>query len=67
MRFAVVRGGGRRGRGTGAVFTVFSALGKAKKEDEKELYEIAQEIDLEGRSTMNKAQLLKALQEHAKS
>ena len=35
MRFAVVRGGGRRGRGTGAV-VVFSALGKAKKEDEKE-------------------------------
>ena len=35
MRFAVVRGGGRRGRGTGAVF-IFSALGKAKKEDEKE-------------------------------
>ncbi len=33
----------------------------------KELYEIAQEIDLEGRSTMNKAQLLKALQEQAKS
>ncbi len=33
----------------------------------KELYEIAQEIDLEGRSTMNKKQLLKALQERAKS
>jgi len=33
----------------------------------KELYEIAQEIDIEGRSTMNKKQLLKALQEHAKS
>ena len=32
----------------------------------QELYEIAQEIDLEGRSTMNKKQLLKALQEHAK-
>lgn len=32
----------------------------------KELYEIAQEINLEGRSTMNKAQLLKALKEHAK-
>lgn len=32
----------------------------------KELYEIAQEIDLEGRSTMNKKQLLNALQEHAK-
>ena len=34
MRFAVVRGGGRRGRGTGAG-VVFSALGKAKKEDEE--------------------------------
>jgi hypothetical protein len=33
----------------------------------KELYEIAQEIDLEGRSTMNKGQLIKALKEHAKS
>ncbi len=32
----------------------------------KELYEIAQEIDLEGRSTMNKAQLLKAIKEHTK-
>ncbi|WP_338764599.1 Rho termination factor N-terminal domain-containing protein [Bernardetia sp. ABR2-2B] len=32
----------------------------------KELYEIAQEIDLEGRSTMNKAELLKALQAHSK-
>ncbi|AFM05512.1 Rho termination factor [Bernardetia litoralis DSM 6794] len=32
----------------------------------KELYEIAQEIDLEGRSTMNKYQLLKALKEHKK-
>ncbi|WP_375561126.1 Rho termination factor N-terminal domain-containing protein [Bernardetia sp. OM2101] len=32
----------------------------------KELYEIAQEIDLEGRSTMSKSQLLKALKEHAK-
>jgi hypothetical protein len=33
----------------------------------KELYEIAQEIDLEGRSKMNKTQLLKALKEHAKN
>jgi len=32
----------------------------------KELYEIAQEIDLEGRSTMNKTQLLKALKSHSK-
>lgn len=32
----------------------------------KELYEIAQEIDLEGRSTMNKGELIKALKEHAK-
>ncbi len=30
----------------------------------KELYEIAQEIELEGRSKMNKAELLKALKEH---
>ena len=37
MRFAVVRGGGRRGRGRGrGAVVVFSALGKAKKEDEKE-------------------------------
>ncbi|CAL6401797.1 unnamed protein product [Bathycoccus prasinos] len=34
MRFAVARGGGRGGRGRGAV-VVFSALGKAKKEDEE--------------------------------
>lgn len=32
----------------------------------RELYEVAQELDLEGRSTMSKTQLLKALQEHAK-
>lgn len=32
----------------------------------KELYEIAQEIDLEGRSTMNKAELIKALKENHK-
>ncbi len=32
----------------------------------KELYEIAQEIDLEGRSTMKKSQLLKALQQAKK-
>ena len=32
----------------------------------KELYEIAQEIDLEGRSTMNKAELIKALKQHSK-
>ncbi|WP_338812888.1 Rho termination factor N-terminal domain-containing protein [Bernardetia sp. Wsw4-3y2] len=31
----------------------------------KELYKIAQEIDLEGRSTMNKAELIKALREHS--
>jgi predicted lipid-binding transport protein (Tim44 family) len=33
----------------------------------KELYEVAQELDIEGRSTMNKTQLLKALKEHAKN
>ena len=32
----------------------------------KELYEIAQELDIEGRSAMNKTQLLKALISHSK-
>lgn len=32
----------------------------------KELYEVAQELDIEGRSTMNKTELLKALKNHSK-
>ena len=38
-----------------------------KLKTKKELYEIAQEIDLDGRSTMNKSQLIKALEEYTKN
>ncbi|WP_291720808.1 Rho termination factor N-terminal domain-containing protein [Bernardetia sp.] len=38
-----------------------------KLKTKKELYEIAQEIDLEGRSTMNKSELITALEEHTRN
>ena len=38
-----------------------------KLKTKKELYEIAQEIDLEGRSTMNKTELIKALEEYTRN